>query len=276
MEYLYTGLWWHIFIGLLLVIYSYIQPYTFLDDYVHYMFDKGMPFLHASMGFTPTVQTFGTMCLAWLLLYVYKRSYKLITFIDRFMFIIVLIATCLTFNRNTYVLLVIMTFFHFRNFFYIFFLTVLAGVIYFFEIIESLVLNVNTLNSRVTGLEGFQNSYLNANSLLVYLFGRGDNNVRNIQHIQNTQNPLIENGIASMLHSFGLVGFIVYGVIGGILVHLLLANRKWFLATFLSYILFIQQIFTTELYNGTFYIIVASILLTSGLFNKKNKTTLEI
>ena len=135
MEYLYTGLWWHIFIGLLLVIYSYIQPYTFLDDYVHYMFDKGMPFLHASMGFTPTVQTFGTMCLAWLLLYVHKRSCKLTTFIDRFMFVIVLIAACVTFNRNTYVLLVILTFFHFRKFFYIFFLTVLAGVIYFFEII---------------------------------------------------------------------------------------------------------------------------------------------
>ena len=85
---------------------------------------------------------------------------------------------------------------------------------------------------------------------------------------------MIENGIAAMLHSFGIVGFIVYGVIGGILVYLLLANRKWFLASFLFYVMFIQQIFTTELFNGTFYIIVASILLTSELFGKKNKITI--
>jgi len=272
-QYLYYGLWWHIFLGLLLVIYSYIQPYTFLDDYVHYMYDKGMPFLHASMGFTPTVQTFGTMCLAWLLLYVHKRSYKLTTFIDRFMLFIVILGICVTFNRNTFVMLIFTTFFHFKKFFYLFFFTVVAGVIYYYDVIKSLVLNVNTLNSRISGLEGFQNSYIESNSLIVYLFGRGDNNVWNTQY---TQNPLIENGIAAMLHSFGFVGFLVYGIIGGVLVSLLLANKKWFLSFFLFYILFIQQIFTTELYNGTFYIIVASILLTSGLLNKKNKTTLEI
>jgi len=234
------------------------------------MYDKGMPFLHAGMGFTPTVQTFGTMCLAWLLLYVHKRGFIFTTRVDRFMLFIVILGICVTFNRNTFVMLIFITFFHFKKFFYLFFLASVTGVIYYYNTIESLVLNVNTLNSRIRGLEGFQNSYIESNSLIVYLFGRGDNNVL------NTQNPLIENGIAAMLHSFGFVGFLVYGIIGGVLVSLLLANKKWFLATFLFYILFIQQIFTTELYNGTFYIIVAAILLTSGLFNKKNKATLEI
>lgn len=272
-KYLYYGLWWHILLGLLLVIYSYIQPYTFLDTYVHYMYDKGMPFLHASMGFTPTVQTFGTMSLSWLLLYVHKRDFIFTTRVDRFMLFIVILGIIVTFNRNTFVMLIFTTFFHFKKFFYLFFLTAVTGVIYYYSVIESLVLNVKTLNSRISGLEGFQNSYVESNSLMVYLFGRGDNNIWNTQY---TQNPLIENGIASMLHSFGFVGFVVYGIIGVVLVSLLLANKKWFLSFFLFYILFIQQIFTTELYNGTFYIIVASILLTSGLFNKKNKTTLEI
>jgi hypothetical protein len=264
---LYNGLWWHILIGLLLVIYSYINPDTFLDDYVHYMFDKGMPFLHASMGFTPTVQTFGTLCLAWLLLYVHKRSRETITKADRFMFVIAIIGAFVTFNRNTFVLFILLTFFHFKKFFYVFLLTVVTGVIYYFEVIESLVLNVSTLNSRIDGLEGFQNSYIKSNSWIVYLFGRGDNNVWDTRY---TDNSLIENGIASLLHSFGIVGFVVYGIIGGILVCLLLANRKWFLSVFLFYVLFIQQVFTTELFNGTFYIMVAAILLTSELFNKKN------
>jgi hypothetical protein len=266
-QYLYNGLWWHILIGLLLVIYSYINPNTFLDDYVHYMFDKGMPFLHASMGFTPTVQTFGTLCLSWLLLYVHKRSRATITKTDRFMFIIAIIGAFVTFNRNTFVLFILLTFFHFKKFFYVFLLTVVTGVIYYFEVIESLVLNVSTLNSRIDGLEGFQNSYLKSDSWIVYLFGRGDNNVWDTRY---TDNSLIENGIASLLHSFGIVGFVVYGIIGGILVCLLLANRKWFLSVFLFYVLFIQQVFTTELFNGTFYIMVAAILLTSELFNKKN------
>jgi hypothetical protein len=230
------------------------------------MYDKGMPFLHASMGFTPTVQTFGTLCLAWLLFYVHKKKSKTITRSDRFMFFVAIIGACVTFNRNTFVLFILMAFFNFKKFFYFFLLTVITGVIYFFDVIESLVLNVSTLNSRVDGLEGFQNSYLKSNSWIVYLFGRGDNNVWDTRL---TENSLIENGIASLLHSFGILGFVIYGIVGGILLCLLLANRKWFLAVFLFYVLFIQQVFTTELYNGTFYIMVAAIILTSELFNKK-------
>ncbi len=266
-DYLYIGLWWHILIGFLLVIYSYVNPYTALDKYVHHMYDKGMPFLHAAMGFTPTVQTFGTICMAWLLLYVNKKTLNSITNNDKFMFIVVIVSVFLTFNRNTFVLFLLFSFFYLRKLFYLFILTLFISVVYYFNVIESLILNMKTINSRFNGLEGFQNSFIKSDSWLVYLFGRGDNNVWDYRL---TQNPLIENGIASMLHSFGIIGFITYGIIGSILIVLLIMNNKKVLAIFLFYVLFIQQIFTTEFYNGSFYIIVAVILMSSNLFSNKN------
>ncbi len=158
--YLYWGLGFHILLGLLYVIHSYVFGLAHITRFVRPMFDKGLPFLHAAMGFTPTVQSFGTMCLGWLLIYFFKKENNDLKWIDKVMFFITILSVIVTFNRNTFVLFIFITMIHYRIFFIVFITTVIVGIVYYFGFIKSLVLNVNTMDSRRLGLEGFNLSFI--------------------------------------------------------------------------------------------------------------------
>lgn len=264
--FLYWGLWIHIFLGLVFVVHSYLVDFSEMTRFVRPMMDKGLPFLHASTCFTPTVQSFGTMSLSWLLLYSNRLHFIPKSRFDNVAFIIVLLALICTFNRNTYVLFILYIFYYYRRFFYVVFSFAIIGTLYYMKFISQLFLNMKTVDSRRLGLEGFYLSYIKSDSLLVYMFGRGDDMVEEIyttHTVLGLDYQYIENGAASILHSIGLIGFIIYGIICLYFILNLVLKRQWFLSIFSFYLLFIAQLFTNEFFASTFYIILVVICLIS-------------
>ena len=98
LDLIYWALFIHILLGIFLVISSYIFG---MSSYVHAMYDKGLPFLHAAKGFTTTVQTFGTLIIGWFLIYYWKKDQGKADFLDQLAYLVVLLGLILTFNRNS-------------------------------------------------------------------------------------------------------------------------------------------------------------------------------
>src|SRR4051794_37535645 len=53
---------------------------------------KGFTFLYSPRGFTATVQTYGTLCITWLLLYQLRKELGMINHIDKIFFVINIVA----------------------------------------------------------------------------------------------------------------------------------------------------------------------------------------
>jgi len=256
---LYYGLLIHIILGVLL----YFTSYLYLHPFVRNMAEKGAPFLHASLGFASTNQTFGTYCILWFIIYFdRKRAKQLISRWHRVFYIIVLIAIISTFNRSSYIFFLLIVFFRNRRLALSIVLGLVILVTVFFNEFKTFILNADTLDSRNDLLQGFRKSYLQSNSLLVYIFGRGAVFVTDQIAMGTTWSDRkdIENGYAFILHGYGIIGLILYVLIGLFNMLSLFFNKRRFESIVLCFYMFFSLYFTQELVTNAFYLFLAYIL----------------
>lgn len=259
----YWALFIHIFFGILFVISSYVIG---INSFVHPMYDKGLPFLHAAKGFTTTVQTFGTLIIAWFLIYYWKKDDLKTTFLDHIAYLVVLLGLVLTFNRNSLLIYYIILFFKHKR---IFWFSVLIGFgffIYFFEFINKLIFNLTTLTSRADLLQAFRIAFFEHTDWLGYLIGHGNNIVDDsIAKGTYYSTGYIENGTSVLLYTYGFLGYFFYLISVFAFSLMFFLKGKVFYAAMFFYIFIVAQQFTHEFYSTTIYTLLAVFLL---IFNR--------
>jgi hypothetical protein len=266
LDLIYWALFIHIVLGIFFVISSYL---TGMNSFVHPMYDKGLPFLHAAKGFTTTVQTFGTLIIAWFLIYYQKKDESKASMVDQVAYTVVLLGLVLTFNRNSLLIYYIILFFKHKK---IFWISVIAGLgffIYFFEFINKLILNLSTLTSRSDLLQAFRIAFFEQTDWLGYLIGHGNNIVDDsIAKDTYYSTGYIENGTSVLLYTYGFIGYFFYLISVFVFSILFWMKGKVFYAAMLFYIFIVAQQFTHEFYSTTIYILLSVFLL---IFNKLSK-----
>ncbi len=269
---LYIGLHIHIFLGIVFVISSYLYG---LNSFVHPMYDKGVPFLHAAKGLTTTVQSYGTLVISWFFLFYFKKETQRLSVLDWIAFGIAILGLILTFNRNTVLTFYVLMFFKHRK---IFFLSIVALMIFYgfyFEFINKLIFNVSTLTSRSDLLQAFRIAFFEETSWWQYIIGHGNNIVdESIARTTMYQTGYIENGTSVLLYTFGFVGYLAYLIAVFILSTLLFFKKHTFYACMVFYIFIVAQQFTHEFFSTTLYLqltVIFLILNSDKFIAKKNR-----
>ena len=264
---LYWGLFIHICVGILFVFSSYLIG---LNSHVHPMYDKGLPFLHAAKGFTTTVQSYGTLVISWFLIYYWKKENRQVGKLESLAFWVAILGLILTFNRNTLVVFYLILFFKHRK---IFILTVVFAALvylYYFEFINKLIFNVNTLNSRADLLQAFRIAFFEHSGWKEYLIGHGNNMVDAV--IARTtlyRTGYIENGTSMLVYTYGFIGYLAYLVAVIVTSVLFLIRGKIFYSAMFFYIFIVAQQFTHEFYATTLYLMISIFLI---LLNSKSSS----
>ena len=227
---------------------------------------KGIPFLLPFKGFTTTVQTFGTICLLWIIINfeIGKKKFGI-------NFFIVLMSLILTFNRSSYLFLFFVLAVYNRKFLWVsagFFLVVL---ILFFEQITYFFFNLSSLQSREELLQGFYLSYWNDNTFVGYLLGKANNYYAPeiVSQVKWDHRSDIENGYAFLLHTYGFLGLFGYVLCSLLLlIYSLFLKHSYRLTIVLILYLFMTQYFTQEFVTNIFYLFIAAVLT---LLNNKDE-----
>jgi len=259
---IYYALLSHFFIAFILYLVSYVTgDMQFVED----MSMKGLPYIHIIKGFTPTIQVFGSLCLTWILLYYFRKATQMVTLADKICYFFVLLCLLLTLNRTSFLGFLIILFFKERKIFVS--LTIVAGItiLTYLQFFLTFLFNVNTLTSRSELLDGFNKSYWNSHSLLVYIFGRGNNQIPAVilQTVKWDFRNDIENGYAMILHTYGLLGLIFYLFIGCVFLLKLGLIKNWYLFFMVLFYIAIQPYFTQEFMATSFYISMGTVIFIS-------------
>jgi hypothetical protein len=266
---LYYALFIHIVIGIVILVLAFlgIAYFNISTD------AKGFQSLFATHGFTSTVQTYGTLCITWLILYTYRKRLGLNTGIDKFFFIVTNIAILLTFNRSTYLFWLIVVFFEFPVLFWSMAVLMGALLIKFWNILTSFLLSSSSIVARFQLLEGFEISYIQSHSLKVYLFGRGTNQISEevAKRVKWTTRTDLENGYTMLLHSYGLIGLTVYLFVCFYFIFIFLKINKFKEAFFLFFYFFVSQYITQEFVATTFYMFLAVMLFLYNTYSEQLK-----
>ena len=254
LDVIYWALFLHISLGILFVFSSY---FIGINSFVHPMYDKGLPFLHAAKGFTTTVQSFGTLLISWFLIYYWKKETKQTGKIDDLLFWVSILGLILTFNRNTLVIFYLILFFQHRK---IFFTTVFIACLfylYYFDFINKLLFNVSTLSSRADLLQAFRIAFFDLSSWKEYLIGHGNNMVNDVIASKTIyKTGYIENGTSVLLYTYGFIGYVAYLLSVILFSVLLFLRNRVFYASMFFYIFIIAQQFTHEFYATTLYLMI--------------------
>jgi hypothetical protein len=262
-EGLYNALIIHSILGLIVYISSYFVPNAFVTS----MTSKGMPFVNAALGFTPTQQTFGTYCVLWMIIYFNRKEKgELKKRIHRVFYFITLLAIVATLNRSTFLFYLVITCFKDRVAISVFSIAALAFIIVFFQELIFFFFNFSTLDSRSELLEGFTMSFWNSGSIPVYLFGKGSVFVST--EIANQTMWVdrldIENGYAFILHGYGFVGMFLYLILVLSLVFYHARKGSFYIVTILLFYMLFSVYFTQEFVSNSFYIVLAYLLYMSS------------
>lgn len=255
---LYYALIIHIIFGLVFDLLAFVG----VDNmFVWSLRDKGLPFIFAVRGFTTTVQTFGTICILWLLLFFVKKERDEIKNLDNFFYVLVNISILLTFNRSTYIFFIIVLFFKMRKELGIILFCLFAFIIKFWNEIVLFLLYRGTLVSRSQLLEGFNLSFWGSHSILVYLFGKGSNQLPEniLSNVKWSYRSDIENGLAMLLHSYGFIGLLFYTIISIWFALKFLMIRRYAEFFIVCYFLFIAPYFTQEYVTVSFYLFLGTL-----------------
>ncbi len=266
-------IYWALFIHIVLGIWMVFSSYLFgMNIYVHPMYDKGLPFLHAAKGFTTTVQAYGTLVITWFLIFYYKKGSSTLSFGDKIAYGLVLLGLILTFNRNSFLIFYLILFFKHKR---LFWLTVIAGMgfyLYFFEFINKLIFNVSTLSSRADLLQAFRIAFFEQTDWMGYLVGHGNNMVADgIAKGTVYKTGYIENGTSVLLFTYGFIGYFIYLISILSFSVLFFLKRNVFYAGMFFYIFIIAQQFTHEFFSTTIYLQLAVFLLIFNLLPKFEK-----
>jgi hypothetical protein len=263
LEVIYLGIFFHIAAGIVFVFSSYLFG---MNSFVHPMYDKGLPFLHAAKGLTTTVQAYGTLLISWFMIYYYRKEQGLAGFWDKWSFRIALLGLLLTFNRNSFLIFYIILFFKHRRIFLLSVVIAFGTYLYFFEFINKLIFNVSTLNSRADLLQAFRIAFFEQTDWIGYIIGHGNNIVGDsIARGTVYATGYIENGTSVLLYTYGFVGYLFYLISIFLFSALFFKKGKIFYASIFFYIFIIAQQFTHEFYSTTIYLLLSVFLL---IFNR--------
>lgn len=269
---LYIALLIHIFLGIVFVFSSYFKG---MNSYVHPMYDKGVPFLHAAKGLTTTVQSYGTIVISWFFLFYFKKETQKLSVLDYIAYGIALVGLILTFNRNTVLTFYVLMFFKHRKLFFLSIVGLMVFYGFYFEFINKLIFNVSTLTSRADLLQAFRKAFFEQTSWWQYIIGHGNNIVDDaIARTTRYKTGYIENGTSVLLYTFGFAGYLAYLVAVFLLSILLFFKKHTFYACMVFYIFIIAQQFTHEFFSTTLYLqltVVFLILNSDKFIEKKNR-----
>lgn len=268
---MYYAILIHMLLGLYFVILAFAG---FPNPYVYSLGGKGFHFLYSERGFTATVQTFGTICLTWLLIYFLRRELGLNTAIDKMFFIINCIAILASLNRSTYLFWMIIIFLKERKLFIAIIALLGVFLIKFWSQIISFITVASSITARSELLQGFKLSFLQSYSMKVYLFGKGTNELPKeiVAKVKWNARSDIENGYAMLLHTYGSLGLFFYIITGIYLLSRFVRLRKWSETFILFYFLYVTPYFTQEFVSVTFYLFLAVILLMLNVHNSKTRS----
>jgi|GEM_PF-1135846 len=259
---IYYALISHFFIAFILYLFSYFTgDMQFVED----MSMKGLPYIHVIKGFTPTIQVFGSLCLTWIIIYYFRKASQRLTLTDRFCYFFVLLCLLLTFNRTSFLGFLIILFFKERKIFVILAIVTGIAILTYLQFFLTFFLNVDTLTSRSELLDGFNKSFWNSHSLLVYIFGKGNNQIPAVilQTVKWDFRNDIENGYAMILHTYGFLGLVFYLFIAFIFLIKLGLLKNWYLFFLVLFYIAIQPYFTQEFMATSFYISMGTVIFIS-------------
>lgn len=222
------------------------------------LLSKGLPFIFAPMGFSPTLQVYGTLCVAWLLISLELKQKRNINFY------IVLFSSILTFNRATWIFLFLLLLIYNRKYAI---LSIIIGLICIISIdfIHESLLSSSTLESRDDLRVGAEISYWNSNNLIVYLLGRGNYlTTEDIAEKTIWGRQYIENGWDFIFHSYGIIGFIIYTSAIFYFIYIMIRRGYNKFILFIIYYYFVEQILTNEYLTSSISIITSILLILSN------------
>lgn len=231
------------------------------NDFAFSLWEKGLPY-YGPVGFSPTQQVFGTLCIIIIIINEEKSKYGLA-------FFIAIISLILTLNRCSILFFSIVLFvYHKKIFFPLCFIAIFL-VMYFWRDIEMIMFNTDTLNSREELRYGVELSFWKQGDFLTYMIGKGAIEVtKSIADKTIWGRMNIENGIDFLLHGYGFVGIIFYSLVSLYLVCKLIFKGCSRLVFFVLYYLFIEQWFTQEYVASSFMFFILTILLLSDFISK--------
>jgi hypothetical protein len=269
---LYYAIFVHIVLGILFVI---LANMGYPNDYVWSLGEKGFASLYCGRGFTATVQTFGTLCITWLIIFSMRRRLFGPAKGDWFLFSVVIVGLITTLNRSSLIFLVVILFLEFRKIFWVVFAMIVAVVIRYWEVIFFFLTDKTSLDARSELLEGFYLSYVQSDSPLVYIFGRGINQYSPevLAKVKWDYRAVIENGYAMILHTYGIIGMLFYICLAGFGVFTFFRARLYSKGVILFFFLFFTPYFTHEFYSETFYLFLGVMLCYYNLQKKQGSTT---
>jgi hypothetical protein len=247
---------WHLLLAIFFLIYAYGTSKT---SYVHYLYDKGLPFLIAPMGFTSTVQTFGTLCLSYIIIS-FKENKK------SFFGIIVIFLLLSTFNRVSYVNILIFVFLFKPKYLWVVLLFGTLLLIVFSDYAFKILGAIGTILSRFHYLDNYLLSFENSN-FFQKIFGNSNSLITDSYILSITKQPLIENGFFSLLNVYGILGIFLLCVL--LLFLFFLDKKKLSMRNkiYFSYFVTIGQFMTNEYFSTTFYFAVMCIIYVSNIKN---------
>lgn len=269
---LMTALYYALAIHMIFAIIFVIMAFVGIDNpFVWSLREKGLPFVFSARGFTPTVQTFGTLCILWLIIYLVRKQFYPVTAIDKLFFTLNTIAILITLNRSTYIFWMIVLFFRVKKLFWAIMIGLFGFVINFWEAIIGFLGNKGSLEARSELLEGFKLSFWDSNSILVYIFGKGSNQFPPdvLAKVKWDFRTDIENGYAMLLHTYGFLGLTFYLSLCFFFISRFVKLKKWADIAILCYFFFISPYFTQEFVSTSFYLFLAVMILIYGLYTGK-------
>ena len=222
------------------------------------LIEKGMPFLFAPVGFSPTVQVYGTLCVCWLIIAMETKQKR------GWVFYLVLIASILTFNRATWIFLfLLLTIYHKKYAIGLFFIG--AVIVSCIELVQNVLFSISTLSSRGELRAGAELSYWKSNDFFVYLFGKGTHlTSEKIARHTIWGRQYIENGWDFIFHTYGIIGFIVYTCIIISLLYVIWRRGAGKFSILIIYYYFVEQILTNEFLASSFCFFTTIILILSN------------
>lgn len=231
------------------------------------LYEKGLPFLYAPVGFSPTLQVYGTLCITWLMIALEKKQPL------TFNYIIIIIATLYTLNRATLITFFLLLFIYKRKFATSITIIILVTILAIPFLRENLF-STATIESRGDLRLGANISYWQSNDILIYLIGKGSHfTSEEIANLTFWGLSYIENGVDFIFHSYGIIGFILYISFVLTTIFIIYQNGKPHLILIALYYFLIEQQFTNEFLSSSFCIFTTSILLLSKQNNIPNQNS---
>lgn len=265
-NYLEEALYYSLLLHLIMALILYMLSYFIEHPFVRTMGDKGLPNIHASLGFTATNQVLGTLCILWFIVYFNLKEQKIINRRHKIWYLLVVLTLLSTLNRSTLLFFFLLIFFKDKKLLLVV-LGILLIVLYvYFQEISTFLLNFNTLTSRSELLEGFNYSYWDSHNPLVYLFGRGSLFLDK-DFVKGTTWDYrfdIENGYAFILHGYGALGLLLYLGIAIGMITLLVKHRLYYEACIMLFYMFLSTYFTQEFVTNSFYLMITYLIYSAN------------